>query len=168
MEERAMKVTTIGEQLSELFADLPSKEQLRSMPISTAVQLTNKMKAFDERIETYKGWYEREKAKVESQKDSIKTLLKPFMLEFYQKTQNKTLRLPNSCVLRLRKSSDSLSIDDEKEAIRWALIHNRQMTKTTVTLLKLEILKHMKICGELPPGVSVKAGEGLYFSITLP
>ena len=90
------------------------------------------------------------------------------MVDYFQKTSNKTLKLPNGFKLQLRKSPEFIEIQNEQAAVDWAMKNNPSLLNTKVTIFKSRVLSHLKETGELPPGITVRQEKELSFSITNP
>lgn len=153
--------------LTQIFDELP-EEEIKKPSMSLAMKLTHKLKAMETQLDMYRNWLEDEKYRLESHKKFIYSMLEPFMVDYFQKTSNKTLKLPNGFKLQLRKSPESIEIQNEQEAVDWAMKNNPSLLNTKVTIFKSRVLSHLKETGELPPGITVRQEKELSFSITYP
>lgn len=156
----------IKSMLMQIFDELPQNDEMDKPTISFAMKLTSKLKDMEIQLELYKNWLEGEKNRLESHKKFIYSLLEPFMINYFQKTNNKTLKLPNGFKLQLRKSPESIEIQNEQEAIEWAMKYNQSLLNTKITIFKSRVMSHLKETGELPPGITVKQEKELSFSIS--
>ncbi|HHT9108526.1 MAG TPA: hypothetical protein ACFYEF_09095 [Candidatus Wunengus sp. YC63] len=86
----------------------------------------------------YRNWLEGEKNRLESHKKFIYSVLESFMVDYFQKTNNKTLKLPNGFKLQLRKSPESIEIHNEQEAVDWAMKNNPSLLNIEVRIQKPE------------------------------
>lgn len=154
------------EMLTQIFDELPAEEEIKKPSLSLAMKLTYKLKAMETQLEIYRNWLEGEKNRLESHKRFIYSLLEPFMIDYFQQTNNKTLKLPNGFKLQLRKSPESIEIQDEQTAIEWAKENNPSLLNVKITIFKSRVMSHLKETGELPPGITVRQEKALSFSIS--
>ena len=154
--------------LTQIFDELPAEEEIKKPSMSLAMKLTYKLKAMETQLEIYRNWLEGEKNRLESHKKFIYSVLESFMVDYFQKTSNKTLKLPNGFKLQLRKSPESIEIQNEQDAVDWAMKNNPSLLNTKVTIFKSRVMSHLKETGELPPGITVRQEKELSFSVTYP
>lgn len=154
--------------LTQIFDELPAEEEIKKPSMSLAMKLTYKLKAMETQLEIYRNWLEGEKNRLESHKKFMYSVLESFMVDYFQKTSNKTLKLPNSFKLQLRKSPESIEIQNEQEVVDWAMKNNPSLLNTKVTIFKSRVMSHLKETGELPPGITVRQEKELSFSVTYP
>ncbi|MCF6147305.1 MAG: hypothetical protein E3K37_01460 [Candidatus Kuenenia sp.] len=162
--------TTLPEMLAQIFADeaetIESTENNSGISLSLALALTHKKRAMQKQYDMIRTWLEAERQKKEYREKFIDYILEQFMMNYFSETGSKTLALPNEFRLSLRKKSESVEIEDEQAAIKWALENERdEILKTEYLLRKKEIMAHVKATGELPPGVKINTGEGFSFSV---
>lgn len=152
--------------LAQIFDELPAEEEIKKPSLSLAIKLTYKLKAMETQFDMYRNWLEGEKNRLESHKRFIYSLLEPFMLDYFQQTNSKTLKLPNGFKLQLRKSPETIEIQDEQAAIEWAKENNPSLLNAHITIYKSRVMSHLKETGELPPGITVRQEKALSFSIS--
>lgn len=161
--------TNLGLVLEEIFDTLPTKEDIQKPHMSVAVRLTDAITALETQMQMYKKWFDAEKRKYEQKRAFIESILENFMRNNYAETKIKTLSLPNSYKLNLKKAREGIEIVDEETAIKWAEENMPDILKIETKLSKTKIMEHLKNTGELPPGVEVKTPDNeLSFSITEP
>ena len=152
--------------MAQVLEELPTEEDINRPSLSLAVKLTHKLKTIDTQVEMYENWLAGEMNRLASQRKFIYSMLEPFMLDYYQKTTCKMLHLPNGSKLQLRKCPDSLDIENEDAAINWAMNNNPGLCSSRVNLMKAKVMDYIKETGVLPPGITIKQGKELSFSVS--
>lgn len=140
----------------------------KKMGLSHAIALTDKYFELEKKLEILKFWLENEKTKIEKQQKFIEDCCKGFMQNYMEQCGAKQLILPNGHEFGLRKSQDSIEIEDEEKGIEWCKENLKEACKTEIHLLKKPIINYVKTTGCVPTGTKFITGEskGLSFSIS--
>lgn len=139
----------------------------KKMSLNHAVALTDKYFELEKKLEIFKFWMESEKTKIEKQQKFLEDCCKGFMQNYMEQCGAKQLILPNGHKFVLRKSQDSVEIEDEEKGIEWCKENLKEACKTEIHLLKKPIIAYVKNTGCVPVGTKFITGEskGLSFSI---
>lgn len=166
------KTSELGLTLQEIFDENTSLDikDRAEIDLPLAVKLTDKISHLEEEAERYKRWAEIETTKIKTKIEGIKGFLQCYAEDRMAESGNKTFNLPNGYKLQFRKKPATIELPEkwskeENEALVWANTNLPTAVKTEYSLLKKEIISHLRSSGELPPNVTVKDTEKLSFSI---
>lgn len=146
----------------------PILPNAKKMSLNHAIVLTDKYFQLEKRLEILKFWMENEKTKIEKQQKFLEDCCKGFMLNYMEQCGAKQLILPNGHKFGLRRSQDSVEIEDEEKGIEWCKENLKEACKIEIHLLKKPIIAYIKDTGCIPIGTKFITGEskGLSFSIS--
>lgn len=142
--------------------------EAQEINLDMAVRLTDKMSAYERKMQLFAKWFETEKLRTEKQQAFITSCCEAFMQNYTKETGEKSLVLPNGYKLSFRKKTDGIEVLDEKAALAWLEINLIDACSIKTSILKKKVAEYYKTTGELPPGIKYReAGDGdLSFSIS--